>query len=117
MSGDGVTQTNFTLPVTHNMVPKTKILAGFARTDGELVMDLLEIEIDCELEHKVHIVVYVLMVIIIGICHYSCICTFLLIYNTFSYYYWYMYMYLQHYDTVEPLFCGHHWDKPKCTYM
>ena len=52
-SDEGVTQTGFTVPITHNMVPKTKILAGFARTDGELVMDLLEIEIECELEHKV----------------------------------------------------------------
>ena len=51
----GVTQSGFSIPVTSSMVPGIKILAGFARKDGELVLDMLELQVECQLEHKVHV--------------------------------------------------------------
>ena len=54
----GVTQSGFGLPVTFSMVPGIKILAGCAREDGELVLDMLELKVECQLEHKVHVTLY-----------------------------------------------------------
>ncbi len=52
-SGQAVNEASIVLPITASMVPGARVLAGFARTDGELVMDLLEIKVDCQLENKV----------------------------------------------------------------
>ena len=35
------------------MVPRIKVLGVFAREDGELVADLIELEVDCTLQHRV----------------------------------------------------------------
>ena len=35
------------------MIPRMKILGVFARSDGELVADLIELPVECELENKV----------------------------------------------------------------
>ena len=35
------------------MVPKVKVLVVFARRDGELVADLIELPVDCALQNKV----------------------------------------------------------------
>ena len=35
------------------MVPKVKVLGVFARTDGELVADLIELTVQCQLENQV----------------------------------------------------------------
>jgi len=58
----GVKYAQFSIKVTHNMTPRIKILSLFARLDGELVADLLELNVLCELKHKVCIYdVYVYM--------------------------------------------------------
>ena len=52
-SGVGVKDTDFSFTVSHNMTPRIKVLSLFARFDGELVADLLQLNVLCELEHKV----------------------------------------------------------------
>ena len=52
-SGQAVNEASIALPITASMVPGARVLVGFARTDGELVMDLLEVKVDCQLENKV----------------------------------------------------------------
>ena len=47
------TATNFTIAVTHEMVPSFKLLVFFAREDGELIADLMEVKVKCELKEKV----------------------------------------------------------------
>ena len=44
---------NASFPVTHSMVPRAKVLGVVAREDGELVTDLIEVPVACELEHEV----------------------------------------------------------------
>ena len=39
--------------VTREMVPQVKALAMFAREDGELVADLIELPVCCEIEDRV----------------------------------------------------------------
>ena len=41
------------LPVTHAGVPRVKVLGVVAREDGELVADLIEIPVTCQLENQV----------------------------------------------------------------
>ena len=35
------------------MVPRVKVLGVFAREDGELVADLIELDVHCTLQHRV----------------------------------------------------------------
>lgn len=49
----GSTSTVVSFRVTHSMVPKVKVLGFFARDDGELVADLIELEIRCDLQNRV----------------------------------------------------------------
>ena len=41
--------------VTHEMLPKVKVLGVFGREDGELVADLIELDVYCSLEHRVYV--------------------------------------------------------------
>ena len=41
------------LPISHAGVPRVKILGVVAREDGELVADLIEIPVTCQLENQV----------------------------------------------------------------
>jgi len=50
---EAVTAINASFPVTHAMVPRAKVLGVVAREDGELVADLIEVPVTCELEHAV----------------------------------------------------------------
>lgn len=47
------TETNFSISITHEMVPNFKLLVFFAREDGELIADLMEVKVKCELKEKV----------------------------------------------------------------
>ena len=47
------TETDFTISITHEMVPNFKLLVFFAREDGELIADLMEVKVKCELKEKV----------------------------------------------------------------
>ena len=64
---EAVTAINASFPVTHAMVPRAKVLGVVAREDGELVADLIEVPVTCELEHAVRArgekkdVIYVLL--------------------------------------------------------
>ena len=49
----GATSARVSFRVTHQMVPKVKVLGLFAREDGELVADLIEVEVRCDLENEV----------------------------------------------------------------
>ena len=51
--GRGVLRMSVRLQIPHSAVPRVKILAVVARDDGELVADLIEIPVMCELEHQV----------------------------------------------------------------
>ena len=44
----------FTISITHDLVPSFKLLVYFAREDGELIADLLEVKVKCELKEKVN---------------------------------------------------------------
>ena len=55
---DGTTSTQVSFRVTHEMVPRIKVLGVFAREDGELVADLIELEVDCTLRHRVRELVF-----------------------------------------------------------
>ncbi|CAI8027819.1 Murinoglobulin-1, partial [Geodia barretti] len=52
-SRNGVTAMTVDLPVTHAGVPRVKVLGVVAREDGELVADLIEIPVTCQLENQV----------------------------------------------------------------
>ena len=41
--------------VTHKMVPHVKVLGLYARTDGELVADLIELNVQCKLKNNVRV--------------------------------------------------------------
>ena len=43
----------FTISITHEMVPSFKLLVFLAREDGELIADLMELQVKCELKEKV----------------------------------------------------------------
>ena len=49
----GTTSATVSLRLTTAMAPRVKVLAVFAREDGELVADLLELEVQCQLENQV----------------------------------------------------------------
>ncbi len=49
----GVTTATVSFRVTHEMVPKVKVLGLFAREDGELVADLIELTVACNLKNNV----------------------------------------------------------------
>ncbi|XP_064400639.1 C3 and PZP-like alpha-2-macroglobulin domain-containing protein 8 [Halichondria panicea] len=51
----GVTTATVSFRVTHEMVPKVKVLGLFAREDGELVADLIELTVACDLKNDVHL--------------------------------------------------------------
>ncbi len=51
----GVTSTTVSFRVTHEMVPKVKVLGMFAREDGELVADLIELTVVCALKNHVSV--------------------------------------------------------------
>ena len=55
----GTTSTEVSFRVTHEMVPRIKVLGVFACEDGELVADLIELEVDCTLRHRVRALVLV----------------------------------------------------------
>ncbi len=39
--------------ITYEMIPRVKVLGVFAREDGELVADLIELDVQCSLRHRV----------------------------------------------------------------
>ena len=39
--------------ITYQMLPRVKVLGVFAREDGELVADLIELDVKCSLRHRV----------------------------------------------------------------
>ena len=49
----GVTSATVSFRVTYEMVPKVKVLGVFAREDGELIADLIELEVHCEFQNDV----------------------------------------------------------------
>ena len=50
---DGDTAMTVELPIIHAGVPRVKVLGVVAKRDGELVADLIEIPVTCQLEHEV----------------------------------------------------------------
>ena len=42
-----------TIPIDKAGVPRVKVLGVIAREDGELVADIIELPVKCELEHQV----------------------------------------------------------------
>ena len=50
---NGTTSAEVSFRVTYDMVPRVKVLGVFAREDGELVADLIELDIECSLQHRV----------------------------------------------------------------
>ena len=49
----GIKRIFATIPIVALSVPRVKVLAVVAREDGELVADVIELPVSCELEHKV----------------------------------------------------------------
>ena len=49
----GTTKINATIPMVASYVPRVKVLGVVARDDGELVADVIELPVSCELEHEV----------------------------------------------------------------
>ena len=47
------TEREFTISITHELVPSFRLLVFFAREDGELIADLMEIKVKCKLKEKV----------------------------------------------------------------
>ena len=47
------TKTEFTISITHGLVPSFKLLVFFAREDGELIADLMELKVMCKLKENV----------------------------------------------------------------
>jgi len=43
----------FTITISYDLVPGFKLLVFFAREDGELVADMIEVKVMCEFKHKV----------------------------------------------------------------
>lgn len=52
-SRDGTISATVGLGITRDMVPRVKVLAWFVRDNGELVADLIELPVCCEIENKV----------------------------------------------------------------
>ena len=52
-SRNGTTSAKVSFRITYAMLPRVKVLGVFAREDGELVADLIELDIDCSLQHRV----------------------------------------------------------------
>ena len=52
---DGAISARVGFTVTREMVPRVKTLAMFAREDGELVADMIELPVCCEIESKVYV--------------------------------------------------------------
>ena len=53
-----VSSLNVSLPVTQASVPRMKVLGVVARDDGELVADVIDVEVACQLEHQVRYTLY-----------------------------------------------------------
>ena len=53
MATPAQTEREFTLSITHELVPSFKLLVFFAREDGELIADLMEVKVKCELKERV----------------------------------------------------------------
>ena len=49
----GTKKITATIPIVVSSVPRVKVLAVVAREDGELVADVIELPVSCELEHEV----------------------------------------------------------------
>jgi len=49
-----VRKQEFTISISYDLVPGFKLLVFFAREDGELVADMIEVKVMCELKHKVN---------------------------------------------------------------
>ena len=49
----GQTRMKFTVPITHALVPGFNLLVFFARNDGEIVADFVEVKVECDLKEKV----------------------------------------------------------------
>lgn len=43
----------FTISITHELAPSFQLLVFFAREDGELIADLIEVKVRCELKEEV----------------------------------------------------------------
>ena len=54
----------FTITISYDLVPGFKLLVFFAREDGELVADMIEVKVMCEFKHKVKIGIQVCMQVI-----------------------------------------------------
>ena len=52
-NNNGETAMTVELPIDYAGVPRVKVLGVVARTDGELVADLIEISVSCKLMHEV----------------------------------------------------------------
>ena len=50
---NGTTSTVVSFHATHEMIPRVKVLGVFAREDGELVADLIELDVKCSFRHRV----------------------------------------------------------------
>jgi hypothetical protein len=50
---NGTTSAVVSFHATHEMVPRVKVLGVFAREDGELVADLIELDVKCSFRHRV----------------------------------------------------------------
>ena len=50
---NGTTSTVVSFHATHKMIPRVKVLGVFAREDGELVADLIELDVRCSFRHRV----------------------------------------------------------------
>jgi len=49
-----VQQHEFTISISYDLVPGFKLLVFFAREDGELVADMIEVKVMCEFKQKVN---------------------------------------------------------------
>ena len=52
----GTTSAVVSFELSSSTHPNIKVLGVFAREDGELVADLIELSVSCELEHKVMLI-------------------------------------------------------------
>jgi CD109 antigen len=52
-NAQGTRKITATIPIVASSVPRVKVLAVVAREDGELVADVIELPVSCELEHEV----------------------------------------------------------------
>ena len=55
MYKNGPKTAQITFNVTHEMVPRVKILGLYVRIDGEIVADLIELNVQCKLKNLVRV--------------------------------------------------------------